>query len=738
MQMDRISKMNEFLQKRANLLVVSVAALLLCLTLAILYLYSYNGIKNYINRLAASELRENSLYIRNVVNDMQLALENNVWAAPYHNDSLWATEELVVHVVKDNLHIMGCGVAYVPSENGGRKDGIFAYDLEADSTSSIGVRHMPYDFTKREWYQQVMLTGEPHWTDPYVGLTTKRLSTSFSMPVRDPEGVITAVMFVDVALDWLNRMVNTDDINPHTKNLLLSGSGEILVSPIDSLTNTKQLSLALTGKADDEKAEDLGRKMLKGESGKEMLLDKDGGRLYVNYAPVDKRVGWSMAVVSKHEDIYGDLQQTALKMLGLVVLGLLMLSIIMWLLGRAFKRINKIYAEKERIGSELRVASDIQQSMIPKTFPPYPDRDDLQIYGLLEPAKEVGGDLFDFYIRDEKLFFCIGDVAGKGVPASLVMAVTRSLFRTISAHESAPARIVDLMNESMSDGNESLMFVTFFLGVLDLPTGRLRYCNAGHDKPLVIEAEKVAYLPVEPNIPLGIMSDFHFTGQEAVINPHSIIFLYTDGLTEAENATHAQFGNDRMLEVARNCRKHTDDSRLLTTEMQKAVEAFVAGAEKSDDLTMLSVAYTKETRTAKLKRSLTLPNDVQTIGQLSEFVEGVCEELEFDMEETMSMNLALEEAVVNVMNYAYPSGTVGQVQIVAEANDQRLKFTIIDSGSPFDPTAKEDVDTTLSAEERPVGGLGIFLVRQLMDSINYERIDGRNVLTLRKKLKTES
>jgi sigma-B regulation protein RsbU (phosphoserine phosphatase) len=190
--------------------------------------------------------------------------------------------------------------------------------------------------------------------------------------------------------------------------------------------------------------------------------------------------------------------------------------------------------------------------------------------------------------------------------------------------------------------------------------------------------------------------------------------------------------------VARNCRKHTDDPQLLTAEMQKAVEAFVAGAEKSDDLTMLSVAYTKETRTAKLKRSLTLPNDVQTIGQLSEFVEGVCEELEFDMEETMSMNLALEEAVVNVMNYAYPSGTVGQVQIVAEANDQRLKFTIIDSGSPFDPTAKEDVDTTLSAEDRPVGGLGIFLVRQLMDSINYERIDGQNVLTLRKKLKAES
>jgi sigma-B regulation protein RsbU (phosphoserine phosphatase) len=732
--MDKISKLNKFLQKRGNILVVTLAAVLLSLTLTILYFYSYNSIKKSISRLTESELRETSLKIKNVVNDMELALENNVWAAPWHNDSLWATEELVEHVVRDNIHVMGCGIGYVPSQNGWRRDGVFAFDLVADSTSNIDVRRMAYDYTQREWYQQVMLTGEPHWTDPYVGMTTHRLSTSYSMPVREPGGLITAVMFVDVALDWLNRVIKTEDINPHTKNLLISNTGEILVSPVDSLANTKKVSLALTGNDNDEKALTIERKMRNGETGTEVIYDSEGNRLYVHYAPVDKRVGWSMAIINKHKDIYADLHVMALKMLALVATGLVMLSIIMWLLRRSFKRINRIYAEKERISSELRVASNIQQAMIPKTFPPYPDRDDLQVYGLLEPAKEVGGDLFDFYIRDEKMFFCIGDVSGKGVPASLVMAVTRSLFRTISAHESAPVRIVELMNESMSDGNESLMFVTFFLGVLDLPTGRLRYCNAGHDAPLVVEANRLDYLPVEPNIPLGIMADFRFRGQEALINAHSIIFLYTDGLTEAENATHAQFGNDRMLEVAHRCQKYTDDTQLLTTEMQKAVVDFVAGAQRSDDLTMLSVAYTKEARTAKLKRSLTLPNDVQTIGQLSEFVEGVCEELEFDMEETMSMNLALEEAVVNVMNYAYPSGTVGQVQIVAEANDQRLKFTIIDSGSPFDPTAKEDVDTTLSAEDRPVGGLGIFLVRQLMDSINYERIDGQNVLTLRKRL----
>ena len=172
--------------------------------------------------------------------------------------------------------------------------------------------------------------------------------------------------------------------------------------------------------------------------------------------------------------------------------------------------------------------------------------------------------------------------------------------------------------------------------------------------------------------------------------------------------------------------------------MQEAVHLFVDGAEQSDDLTMLGIQYTKEQRAVCLQRELTLPNDVQTIPQLAAFVDDICEALGFDMSATMQMNLALEEAVVNVMSYAYPAGTQGDVHIEAQANDVRLKFTITDSGAPFDPTAKDEIDTTLSAEERPIGGLGIFLVREMMDSINYERVNNQNILTLRKnRQKTE-
>jgi len=388
--------------------------------------------------------------------------------------------------------------------------------------------------------------------------------------------------------------------------------------------------------------------------------------------------------------------------------------------------------DKGRIEGELQTARSIQMSMLPKTFPPYPDRDDIDIYGQLMPAKEVGGDLFDFFIRDEKLFFCIGDVSGKGVPASLLMAVTRSLFRTVSSREAMPSRIMTAINESISEDNESNMFVTLFIGVLDLPTGRLRYTNAGHDEPILIGNVGIGHLPCKPNIPVGIDPDWKFTTQEDIINSQTTIFLYTDGLTEAENLRHEQFQEERVLDTACEAERKPDK---FIEHMTKVVHDFVGNAEQSDDQTMLAIQYSKEQDdNTRLDRSLKLTNDLDEVHQLAAFVDEVCETTGLDMSLTMSLNLAIEEAVVNVIDYAYPAGTKGDILIEARANEQYLKIVINDWGTPFDPTAKGDVDTTLSAEERPIGGLGIHLVRQIMDSINYERTDGKNVLTLRKKI----
>ena len=258
-------------------------------------------------------------------------------------------------------------------------------------------------------------------------------------------------------------------------------------------------------------------------------------------------------------------------------------------LAKYVSELQETTASKAAIEQDLKTAHDIQMAMLPKIFPPFPERDDIDIYGQLTPAKDVGGDLFDFFILDEKLYFCIGDVSGKGVPASLVMAVTRSLFRNVAAHTSEPDRIAAALNEVLSEGNETNMFVTAFVGILDLGNGQMRYCNAGHDAPLLV-GQGVGMVPCDANLPLGVMPGYRYTLQELTIERGTTIFLYTDGLNEAEDADHVQFGIQRVQDVAERLLEEGENQPVTMVEkMVEAVHAFVGDAEQSDDLTMLAI-----------------------------------------------------------------------------------------------------------------------------------------------------
>ena len=262
-------------------------------------------------------------------------------------------------------------------------------------------------------------------------------------------------------------------------------------------------------------------------------------------------------------------------------------------LARYVSELQETTASKAAIEQELKTAHDIQMAMLPKIFPPFPERDDIDIYGQLTPAKDVGGDLFDFFILDEKLYFCIGDVSGKGVPASLVMAMTRSLFRNVSLHVSEPNVIVGALNAAVADGNESNMFVTVFLGVLDLQTGVFQYCNAGHNSPLLI-GEGVETLACDANVPIGVIDDWSYSRQEIQLEKQTIIFLYTDGLSEAEDSMHGQFGEERINRVAKaQAAEGIIEPAALVSAMNDEVHRFVDEAEQSDDLTMLAIKYIK-------------------------------------------------------------------------------------------------------------------------------------------------
>ena len=254
---------------------------------------------------------------------------------------------------------------------------------------------------------------------------------------------------------------------------------------------------------------------------------------------------------------------------------------------------------KASMESELKIAHNIQMSMLPKTFPAYPERQDIDIYGQVMSAKAVGGDLYDFFIRDEKLFFYIGDVSGKGVPASLLMAVTCSLMHNITAYTQEPDQIMLALNDAMSSRNDTVMFVTFFLGVLDLNTGCMSYTNAGHNPPLLLSDGEVMDLPCDANIPVGVMSGWEYSVQQLQLKTGDTVFLYTDGLNEAEDCEHEQFGMDRVKETMMNvngglampsCSERSDNQHLIEA-MTAAVKEFVGDAEQSDDLTMLAIGY---------------------------------------------------------------------------------------------------------------------------------------------------
>ena len=393
-------------------------------------------------------------------------------------------------------------------------------------------------------------------------------------------------------------------------------------------------------------------------------------------------------------------------------------------------------ASKERLQSELKIAHDIQMGMIPTSFP---QRQDLDLFASMTPAKEVGGDLYDFIIEGDELFFIIGDVAGKGVPASLYMAVTRTLFRNLAGNYQSAANIVREMNHAIASTNDSYVFVTVFVGVLDMKTHYLTYCNAAHNAPVMITTEgECSLLEVETNLPIGVEDRYNYNEQQVDFPPGSALLLYTDGLTEAmyfsNDGSRKLFGEQRVLH---DVEKNSKASAIEVIDFLKQhVSVFADGTEQSDDLTMLFLRHgTAQEPGVDPSRRLIMKNEMSEVGRLRAFFFSVCREHGIDDETAKTLNLALEEWVANVINYAYPKGMRVHVEVTADVSDDVLTLVIKDHGAAFDPTQHEEVDIDAELDERAIGGLGIHLIRTIMDTVEYQRTsDGYNRLVLTKRI----
>lgn len=385
---------------------------------------------------------------------------------------------------------------------------------------------------------------------------------------------------------------------------------------------------------------------------------------------------------------------------------------------------------KELIESELSVAREIQMSIVPKIFPPFPERPEFDVFAVLEPAKEVGGDLFDFFLLDEDhLCFTVGDVSGKGVPASLYMAVTKTLIKAKADIKLSPAEILFQVNNELCADNDSGMFVTEFLGILTISSGELVFSNGGHNVPyLHRENGEVAALPKIPGLALGVMEDFEYVCADVKLRTGESLVLYTDGVTEAINPAGKLLGEQRLENILREFEGKT--AREEVGHILHGTRQFMNGADQSDDITILVIKY------LGLKQlEYRLRNKFEEIEALARAVESFAAANNLPEQAVFQVNLCLDELLTNTINYGFPEGGEHEITVEIVLQGETLVITTRDDGLAFNPLEQAEADVSQSVEERPIGGLGIHLVRNMMDEIEYRRESGQNVLVMKKLIK---
>ena len=633
------------LSVRVSLWVVFFAAIIFIAALGFLFYQARETVRQEAVSRATQILDKTSLRVDSILNRVEVASNMVKWLAERHPDKADSMFVYSRSMLLNNPDFYNCSIAFEPDYFKEKGRYFSAYTKHVgDSLRTIQGGSDNYQYFYVDWYLLPKLLNRPCWTEPYfdldVATNTSEMVTSYCQTIKDEQGQMIGVVNTSLSISWLSQTISAVKPYPNSYSIMIGQGGTYFVHP-DTTKITRQTIFTQTIEQPDTAMTALGYAMQHGEEGvKHMMVD--GSDCYVFYKPLGQ-TGCSMAIVCPESDIFSGFDRLRRTIMSIVTVGLLlMLYFFIRIITRElkplerladeaetiasgqfdaelpdFQRIDEIgqlshsfgnmqqslvkyieelkatTAQKASIESDLRIASSIQMGMLPEKFPTRADRDDVQLYASLTPAKEVGGDLFDFYFRDEKLYFCIGDVSGKGVPASLFMAVTRSTFRTVSAHESMPDRIVTIMNKTIADMNKNHMFVTLFVGVLDLPTGLLHYCNAGHDAPLLVGAG-VGELPCDSNIPVGFRPKWQFSLQEAQIYSGTTIFLFTDGLTEAMDANKAQFKMERVTEVATLALDNRQqEPHQLITRMTEAVHQFVGDAEQSDDLTMMGIQYIK-------------------------------------------------------------------------------------------------------------------------------------------------
>ena len=620
---------------RLSFYVLLIAAGLMLFVTILSGLFAARTVMREADTVAEKVLDNAILEIERVITEVERAVDNVDWIVEQNlsdEDFLYTvTRELVT----SNPNIIGSAVAFEPGYYKGRH--YFApYTFEGDVSHellSFQMGNEQYDYPTLDWYQIPKLLDRPYWSEPYYddGGAGQRIST-YSKPLRDREGKLIGILTADISLEWLSEKVNSIKPYPNSYTLMIGRNGSYIAhkNPKKVLNETIFTSVLEMG---DTTSLRIGRNMLAGNRGIIRFLN-DGEPAFVVYGPLTN--GWSLGLVCTYSDIYEDVNRTILMLLAALIIGLVALflgirslirkqtmpiveftntamniakgnfkaripevktkdellklrnslSYMQQSINEYIVELRSTTASNERYESELNIGREIQMSMLPQDFPV---RSDCSLHAMVQPAKEVGGDLYDFLEMGDSVFFLVGDVSGKGVPAALFMAITRAAFRFIGALGLPLAEVVSRVNNCLCDGNKNEMFVTMFAGRLDLKTGELSYCNAGHNPIVIVSPEgKSSFLHAKSNLAAGLFENFPYQDESITLERGSRLVLYTDGVTEAEREDKSQYGEERLLEWASRLNPSASSSAAVL-DLYANVKAFTQGADQNDDITILSI-----------------------------------------------------------------------------------------------------------------------------------------------------
>ncbi len=544
------------------------------------------------------------------------------------------------HVVH-NDEVFGATIAFEPgaAPDGQQRFAPYYYRRLNGSIAYTDLATPAYNYTSKEWYRNPKQQLAPVWSEPYFDEGGGNVvMTTYAVPVYRLSGGVRrffGVSTADISVDWLGRQVSSLKLYRNGYASLFSRKGVYLAHKDRSLV-LKETIFSMADRLNSSRLREIGHAIARQETG--FIRDRNlyGVESWIYYAPVPT-TGWSLAVVFPAAEMLADVQ-AASRMIALVCVGgfmVLVLSIVLvarsvtrpiiemtgaaeriaagdlefvlpqiriggevGALAAAFVRmqgdlkehivrLTETTAAKERMASELSIAHDLQMAILPRDLPHLPR---LEIAGLCQPAREVGGDLYDVRpLDDGRLFFIIGDVSGKGVPAALYMAITVSLARAVVQEQAGPAEILTRINRELSRGNDACMFVTIFCGILDTASGEIRYANAGHNPPLLIGADGSAtLLEIKPGLVAGYLDDYVYSEATCRLDAGATLLLYTDGVTEALDCTGKFFGEQRLLDAAASS---VSDTHQLIHAVIQAVEGFADGAAQADDITLLALRY---------------------------------------------------------------------------------------------------------------------------------------------------